>query len=162
MKTIFALLFSLVTMTSYATTDTTTIDYTISQVYDIISGPAGERDWDAFRQCFMSNSMMGAIVPAAGGTEQFYAFSPEQYITNNNPFLSKNDFFEKELGRKVIQFGSVAQVASAYEYRFSKDGKVEKRGINFFQLVRTNGRWKITNLTWQEETENYELDMSIF
>ena len=69
-------------------------------------------------------------------------------------FSGKMVFFEEELGRNIQQFGNVANVQSSYQFRFTKDAKIEQRGVNFFTLVKSKGRWWISNLAWQNENKD--------
>lgn len=135
------------------------INATVTQIYDLLSGTAGERDWEAFKQLFHSTAMMGATIVDKDGNRVFYSFTPEQYILNNDAFLKKNDFYEEELGNKMQIFGGLAQVYSAFQYRFSKEGKVEARGVNCIQLIKEKGRWWITNLVWEDESEQNKIQV---
>jgi hypothetical protein len=77
----------------------------------------------------------------------------EDYITNSGPFLEKDGFFEKEIGRKTEQFGNIVHVFSTYESkRTLKDEKPFMRGINSFQLWYDSKRWWIITILWQGES----------
>ena len=41
------------------------------------------------------------------------------------------------------------------------DGKIEKRGINYFTLVNSDGRWWIANLSWQAEDDTFKLPVEM-
>ncbi len=127
--------------------DVTTIDGMIKALYDVISGPAGPRDWNRFRSLFHSDAYMAAINEKG----QLRKFSPAQYIQGNAPFFLKYSFMEKELGRKVNEFGSIAQVFTAYEYKAGLTPPETKRGINSIELVKENNRWYIMSISWDEE-----------
>jgi hypothetical protein len=60
-----------------------------------------------------------------------------------------------------MQFGNVATVQSAYQFRFIPGGPVIQRGVNYFTLVHSNGRWWIANLTWQDEEKNLPLPQEL-
>lgn len=137
--------------------DTSTIDGVLNATYEILSGPAGERNWEEYKTLFHTDGYMGATIVDPEGQRKFYSFSVDKYIANNDPFLKKNDFYEEEIGRSISIFGGIAQVKSAYQYKLSKDGNIEKKGINCLQLVYDNGRWKILSLIWEEESENHRI-----
>ena len=59
--------------------------------------------------------------------------------------------------RKEQIFGGVAQVFTAYGYRFSEDGPIEKKGINCINLAFEQGRWWITNIIWEAESDQLEM-----
>lgn len=141
--------------------DMSTIDGVVNATYKILSGPAGERDWDSFKSLFHQSGYMGATILGKDGTRTFFGFTPERYILNNDAFLKKNDFYEEEIGRKEIQFGGVAQVYSAYQYKFSKNGEIKDKGINCIQLIKEKGRWWITNLVWESESENNKIPIEL-
>ncbi|TCZ64592.1 DUF4440 domain-containing protein [Flaviaesturariibacter aridisoli] len=130
-----------------APADVESVDAILKATYAVISGPAGARDWNRFNSLFLPEARMGASAP--GG--RYQDFTPAQYARMNAPAFEQQGFYEEELGRQVQQFGNVATVASSYQYRFTPGGKVEQRGVNYLTLVKSNGRWWIANLSWQDE-----------
>lgn len=127
--------------------DVSEIDGIIKALYDVISGPAGPRNWDRFRSLFHKDAYMAAF----NAKKELRKFSPAQYVQNNGPFFMKNSFDEKELGRTVNQFGNVAQVFTAYEFTAGTTPPTNKRGINSVELIKEKGRWFIMSVTWDEE-----------
>jgi len=128
--------------------DVASLDAIMRAVYDVISGPAGQkRDWNRMRSLFTANARMMPHGPRglrSGGVED--------YISSSGPFLEERGFVEREIGRKVEQYGDIAHVFSAYEGRFSVGDAAPVRGINSFQLVRHAGRWWVVSIMWQAET----------
>ena len=127
--------------------DLAEIDKTVLAVYDVISGPPGQkRDFDRMRSLFAPGATLKAIGPKGirGG-------SLEDYITRNAAVLEKEGFTEKELGRKVELWGNLATVWSPYDGR-TANGSFHERGINSFQLVKIDGKWLVASILWQEET----------
>jgi len=127
--------------------DLAEIDKTVLAVYDVISGPPGQkRDFDKMRSLFAPGATMKAIGPKGlrGGTV-------EDYISRNAAVLEKEGFTEKELGRKVELWGNLATVWSSYDGR-TANGSFHERGINSFQLVKVDGKWLVASILWQEET----------
>jgi predicted metalloprotease with PDZ domain len=137
--------------------DVNSIDAIIKATYAVISGPAGPRDWNRFRSLFLPEAELGALVTTPDGKKIFQSFTPEHYQKTNGPFFTQSPFYEEELKRNVQQFGNVASVQSSYQFRFAPGGKVEQRGVNYFTLVKSDGRWWIANLTWQDEEKNLPL-----
>ncbi len=129
----------------------------VDTLYDVISGPKGERAWDKFRSLFHATARMGAIVKNGAGELVFFSLTPEEYIERNGPFFKKSDFFEEELVRQVNIFGGVAQVFTSYQFRLGLEGPPEQRGINCIHLVQEKGRWWIRDIIWQAETETLKL-----
>ncbi|HEY8592933.1 MAG TPA: hypothetical protein VIL42_08740 [Sphingomicrobium sp.] len=128
--------------------DVASIDAIMKAVYDVISGPAGQkRDWNRMRSLFTLNARMMPLGKAglrSGGVED--------YIKTSGPFLEEKGFHEIELARRVEQYGDIAHVFSTYEARNALSGPVIMRGINSFQLVRHGGRWWVVSIMWQQET----------
>jgi hypothetical protein len=129
--------------------DTTSVDKMISALYDVISGPAGQRDWGRMKNLFTKDAQMGAVFKNQEGIMTYRSFSPDDYIKNNDPYFLKNAFIEKELHRTTQTFGPLVQVFTTYEF---ESGNEKARGINSLQLIFTNQRWYIASIIWTEET----------
>ena len=128
------------------------INDTIRGVYDVISGPPGQkRDFDRMRSLFAPGATLKAIGPKGlrGG-------SLEDYISRNAAILEKEGFTERELGRRVELWGGLATAWSAYDGR-TANGSFHERGINSFQLVKVDGKWLVASILWQEETPDNPL-----
>jgi hypothetical protein len=128
-------------------TDLAGIDQAIHGVYDVISGPPGQkRDFDRMRSLFAPGATLKAIGPKGlhGGTL-------EDYISRNAAILEKEGFTERELGRRVEVWGGLATAWSAYDGR-TANGSFHERGINSFQLVKIDGKWLVASILWQEAT----------
>lgn len=136
--------------------DVTTIDQIIKAMYDVISGPAGPRDWDRFKSLFHKDAYMGAIT----GYKTFQKFTPAQYASANGPYFMKNAFTEKEIGRTINEFGDLAQVFTSYEYVTTENNKpLTQRGINSVELIRENNRWYIMSISWDEEKKGLTIPL---
>src|SRR3954466_13000477 len=123
------------------------IDEAIRGVYDVISGPPGQkRDFDRMRSLFALTGTLKAI-----GPNGIHGGSVEDYIARNAAILEKEGFTERELGRRVEVWGGLATAWSAYDGR-TANGSFHERGINSFQLVRVDGKWLVASILWQEET----------
>jgi hypothetical protein len=133
--------------------DVSTIDGIIKAVYDVISGPAGQRDWNRFQSLFHKDAYMAAI----NDKGELRKFTPAQYVQNNAPFFLKYSFIEKELGRTVNEFGNIAQVFTAYEYKAGLTPPETRRGINSIELVKEKGRWFVMSISWDEEREGTKI-----
>jgi hypothetical protein len=123
------------------------IDAAIRGVYEVISGPPGQkRDFDKMRSMFAPGATLRANGPKGlrGGTL-------EDYISRNAAVLEKEGFTERELGRRVEVWGGLATAWSAYDGR-TADGSFHERGINSFQLVKIDGKWLVASILWQEAT----------
>lgn len=135
--------------------DVGSIDAIMKAVYDVISGDAGQkRDWDRFRSLFHKDAKLipSGRNPQTGVTGARYLM-PEDYVTRSGPVLERDGFHEREIARRVDQFGNIAQVFSTYESFRKKDDKTPfMRGINSFQLMNDGKRWWVINIFWQQES----------
>ncbi|MGQ0542129.1 MAG: hypothetical protein ACT4O9_09820 [Blastocatellia bacterium] len=135
--------------------DVASIDSIMKAVYDVISGDAGKpRDWDRFRTLFHKDAR---LIPSGKnqqtGVVGANAFTPEDYIKRTEPVFAKQGFHERELARKVDQYGNIAQVFSTYHaFRKSDDKEPFLRGINSFQLLFDGKRWWVVTIYWQAES----------
>lgn len=135
--------------------DVSSLDAIMKAVYDVISGDAGKpRDWDRFRSLFHKDAR---LIPsgknAQTGVVGASALSPDDYVKRAEPAFAKDGFHERELARRVDQFGNIAQVFSTYHaFRKSDDKQPFLRGINSFQLLNDGKRWWVVTIYWQAET----------
>lgn len=135
--------------------DVASIDAIMKAVYDVISGDARQkRDWDRFRSLFHKDAK---LIPsgknAQTGVTGARYLTPEDYVTRSGPVLERDGFHEREMARRVDQFGSIAQVFSTYHAFRKKDDKDPfMRGINSFQLMNDGKRWWVINIFWQQES----------
>jgi hypothetical protein len=81
---------------------------------------------------------------------------PGDYIASSGPLLLDKGFHERELSRRVEQFGHIAQVFSSYEAHIVKDDH-RMRGINSIQLMNDGKRWWIVSLMWEAESDTLKL-----
>lgn len=149
--------FSITNAQNNENSDFAEIDSVITTLYKVISGPAGERNWNLFKSLFHEKATMGAIRISKEGTRNFSYFDVDGYVERNGPFFKDNGFYEEELGREVKIFGGVAQVFTSYQFRLNDDIKIVQRGINCIQLVFDVNRWYITNIVWEAETVNNKI-----
>ena len=129
-------------------------DALVAALYNVISGPAGEkRNWDRMRTLFLPEGRLMATGKKSDGTMGKKILTVEDYIATSGPFLEKEGFFEREIGRRTEQFGSVVHVFSTYDSkRKLNDEKPFMRGINSIQLWNDGKRWWILTVFWQAET----------
>jgi hypothetical protein len=78
--------------------DVESIDAIIAALYDVISGPAGERDWDRFRSLFAPGAVLSAMVPRPDGSHPARVFTYEDYVRFGGAYFMENAFFERETG----------------------------------------------------------------
>ena len=139
--------------------DVNSMDAIIAALYDVISGPAGKkRDFNRLRSLFHPSARLTPTGPRRAGGFGARALTVEEYITSSGPFMEREGFFEREVARRVEQFGHVAHVFSTYESRHKADDqKPFARGINSIQLFNDGGRWWVMSILWANETPQQPL-----
>ncbi|QCB54374.1 hypothetical protein E5675_07940 [Sphingopyxis sp. PAMC25046] len=125
----------------------------IDEMYAMISGPKGTRDWSRQTYCFHPEARQIRTWIDADGRATFRSMGLDDYARDTTPFFAANDFYEIEIGRRIDLFGNIAHVWSAYEARNSlDDAEPERRGINSIQLFKDPDRgWRIMAMIWDNE-----------
>ncbi|MGK7392445.1 MAG: PDZ domain-containing protein [Candidatus Cyclobacteriaceae bacterium M2_1C_046] len=136
--------------------DVATLDAIINSLYDVISGPAGERDWERFHSLYAPDAKMGAIALTEHGPK-YIKLTPKEYEEKNRPVFNNRGFYEEEIGREVDRFANIAQVFSAYQFKSEPEGQIIQRGINSIQLAYYNNRWWIISILWNGETSEHQI-----
>jgi hypothetical protein len=131
--------------------DVKSIDSIMAAVYDVISGPPGERDWSRFRSLFLPTARLTAATKGPDGTVRLRPMTADEYATRAGGYFLKNGFFEHPIVNHVQAFGNVAQVFSSYESRHAAGEAPFVRGINSFQLLNDGKRWWVVSILWDEE-----------
>lgn len=133
--------------------DVRSIDAILAALYDVISGPAGQRrDWDRFRSLFVPGARLIPTGAPAGQPARALVWSPEEYIQRAGASLERDGFFEREIGRVTETFGYVTHVFSAYDSRrTASDATPFARGINSIQLLNDGTRWWVVSIYWDSE-----------
>lgn len=139
--------------------DVASMDAIMRAVYDVISGPAGQkRDWNRMRSLFIPGARLIPTGQRPTGETAARVIDVEGYISRSGDYLEKNGFFEREAARRTEQFGNIAHVFSTYESRHkADDANPFARGINSFQLMNDGKRWWVVTIFWQEETPSNPL-----
>jgi len=132
-------------------------DYT-QLLYEVISSPAGKRDWDASAALFHPDARMVRTGLDADGEPFARIMSVAEYAENAEATLAGSTFVETELEHHATIFGNVAQLSSVYEFDWRSGSDRRKgRGVNFFTLVCEHDRWKIMSIVWDNERAGLSL-----
>lgn len=132
--------------------DVASPDAIIEALYDIVSGPAGKRNWQRLRSLFLPGARMIPIGKRVHGGGELRIMTVDEWIEDISPYFSEHDFWEKEVMRHADRFGNLIQAFSTYEAREQPDGTAIARGINSIQLVFNEKRWWIANMVWDNES----------
>jgi hypothetical protein len=131
--------------------DQLAIESTVLAVYNVISGPAGQRDWNRFDTLFAPGARL-ISTKRKDGVVTATVMTPNEYSTKAGAYFKGHGFFERPAANRTQRFGDIAHVFSTYESRHNaSDEKPFARGINSFQLVRIGDDWKVLTIFWEEE-----------
>ena len=134
-------------------TDHEAIGAVIDEMYGMISGPAGPRDWSRQSNCFLQGARQVRTFVDADGRASMKAMGIDEYARDVAAFFNSNAFYEVETSRRIDLFGNIAHVWSAYEARVSPDDETpERRGVNSIQLFNhPDVGWRIIHMIWDNE-----------
>ena len=139
--------------------DVDTVDHLVASLYEVISGPAGQRDWNRFRSLFVPDGRLAVVIPESAATKDAPAragdtafLTPDMYAQRDDPYFKAHGFFERSISNRVEEFGNLVEVWSTYESRNAKDdAQPFSRGINSIQIVHARGRFWIASLLFDDE-----------
>ena len=133
--------------------DVSSIDAIITALYAVISGPKGQaRDWNRMRSLFVPGAHLIPSVNRPPG-RGIVMLTVNDYIATSGPMLTDVGFREKEIARRVEEFGSIAHVFSTYESFRENETAPFSRGINSIQLLNDGTRWWVVNIFWDAERQ---------
>ncbi|RZJ00917.1 MAG: hypothetical protein EON90_05280 [Brevundimonas sp.] len=138
--------------TAAAPEDVASVEAIVDALYDVISGPAGPRDWGRLQSLFQPGAVMGSTGRGPDGSMRRGMTTPEGFAARNGEHFMTHAFYEREIGRRTSRFGPLVQIMSAYETLESPDGQPTERGVNSITLFDDGSRLWITSITWTNET----------
>jgi len=131
--------------------DVQSMDAILRALYDVISGPAGQRDWPRLQSLFAPG---GRLIPTrrdSAGHLRLDVMTPDEFIKTASPVLAREPFYERQIGQTVDTFGAVTHVFSAYASTHEPNGAPFARGVNSIQLFNDGTRWYVVTIYWQAE-----------
>ncbi len=139
--------------------DVASIDAILTALYDVISGPAGQkRNWDRMRSLFVPGARLMPTGRRPDGTRSMQVWTVDQYIERVGPQLEERGFFERELARRTERFGNIVHAFSTYDSkRLASDAQPFARGINSIQLWNDGQRWWVVSIFWEGERPDNQI-----
>jgi hypothetical protein len=137
--------------------DVKSVDSILAALYSVISGPAGERDWNRFRSLFLPQAQLTSAGKGADGSVRVHPMSVEDYVKGAGDYFAQQAFFESPIVSRIQTFGNVSQVFSSYESRHASTEPPFARGINSLQLLYDGHRWWVVSILWDEERSDNPL-----
>ena len=137
-----------------AATDVRSMDAIMHAYYDVISGPAGNRDWNRFYSLFVPGGRL--IQTSRSGPDRIprtTVMTPQEFAQELGPYFAKNSFYEKEISsHSVDTFGAITQRFSTHVIMDTPSDAKPERGIASAQLFNDGKRWYIVTVYWDNET----------
>jgi hypothetical protein len=134
--------------------DVASPDAIISAMYQIISGPAGKRNWQRLRSLYLPGARLIPTGKRVHKPGELQVLTLEEWIDDVKDFFAENDFWETEIVRHSDRFGNIIQAFSTYEAKNDPEGPTIARGINSIQLLYYDDRWWIVTVMWDNESPN--------
>jgi hypothetical protein len=138
--------------------DWSSVDAIVTALYASVShGPEYEPNWPRLRALFLPNARI--VPPVAAGADAPIVLDPAAFETRIRRSIAgrrgrgeRLGFTEREVARRERLFGTVGQVFSTYETRWSPhETPPFSRGVHSIQLVDDGRRWWIAALVWDVE-----------
>jgi hypothetical protein len=101
--------------------DVKSLDSILKAIYDVICGPAGDRDWNRFRSLFVPEARLTSATRKANGPVRL--LDVEGYARGAGGYFKTHAFYESAIVNRVQTFGNIAQVFSSYESRNAPNEK---------------------------------------
>ncbi len=131
--------------------DVKSLDAIMRAIYEVISGPAGDRDWKRFRSIVLPQARFTQAGKGPDGMTFVISWSVDEFIRDAGEVFSKQPFFENAIVNRTETYGNMAQVFSSYESRHARGEKPFERGINSIQVLNDGKRWWVISIAWDSE-----------
>jgi len=129
-------------------------DAIIRAMYEIISGPAGKRNWQRLRSLYLPGARLIPTGERIHKKGELQVLTLDEWIEDVKDFFTDKDFYESEIVRHTDHFGSILQAFSTYVAKNDPEGPIIARGINSIQLLHHENRWWIVTVMWENESKD--------
>jgi hypothetical protein len=134
------------------------LDALVSTFLSSVSFEPGHRpDYDRIRHLFIDRGLL--IKNVAGATE---TLSVAEFIAPRLAMVDEGvltSFVERQVSATTYIFGAVAHRQSVYTKSGVQRGeKFAARGVILTQFVDTDGTWRISSMTWDDERPGLALE----
>lgn len=134
----------------YHVPDEQEIDRVVQYAYASVTFKQGEQPrYDTIKKYFIPQAQ---LINYEADSAQITSIDQFIYLYRTHVEAdSIKAFSENEIFGKTEQFGRIAERISTYKTIMVQTDTVIKKGVNSFQLIKTNGGWKITSIIWDIE-----------
>lgn len=130
-------------------TGSATPEQIVGSIYKLVSSEAGKTpDWNVVKALFLENS----VVVLRVSRDSTAVFSLQGFIDDfvrfyGIPAVQKNGFTEKVVRMKPMVFGNIAHILVLYEAQVPGTPRPPQQGVDSWELVKYDGKWKIVCVT---------------
>lgn len=130
----------------------------INEDYAMLSGPAGPRPYDRVKHHYHPRATMVRTGVDEKGAPFATVMSVDDHHADVDRKLADIAFLEEEIDHQCEVFGNIARVRSLYRSVYGTGAAArEGRGVNFYNLIREDGVWKIMSIVWDNERPGLKL-----
>ena len=130
----------------------------INEDYAMLSGPPGPRAYDSIKHHYHPRATMVRTGLDADGAPFATVMSVNDHHADVDKKFVDMGFLEEEIDHQCEVFGNIARVRSIYRSVYGTGPQArEGRGVNFYNLIRENGAWKIMSIIWDNERPGLKL-----
>ena len=136
----------------------------VTELYDLVTfGPGTTPDWDAVRSLFCEE----AVVVLRTGRDRMSVFSLEGFVNDFVQFIEQakveeTGFTERILDMRETTYGDIAQVLVRFDSHIPGSGRAPNEGIDSFELIRSEGRWRIVSIVNERPTADNPIPDDLF
>jgi len=118
---------------------------TVRTLYDLVTFEAGTTpDWDAVRSLFLPQAVIVLRTSRTATT----VFTVDGFVDDFVQFIERSNveqsgFVERILRTHTMVFKDMAHMLVLYEASIPGSGRPPQQGVDSFQLIRQDGRWRI-------------------
>lgn len=121
----------------------------VREIYDMISVEPGGAlpDWPKIQTFFVDD----AVIFMRVARDRSEVFTVEEWVADFKAFIETAKVVERGFTERIVRMRStelrdVAQVTVLYEASFSTGTRPPQQGIDFIQLARVAGEWRIVSI----------------
>jgi len=124
--------------------DVGTLDGIIKAYYDVVTVRKGEKvSYERDSLLHIAGVRVGSAGIDAKGQPVLFYTSLKEYHRESDSYMEKNGYYEHEVSRKVQNIRNIYHVWSAYEAKYTAEGKVINQGVNSIELYYDGKRFWI-------------------
>src|ERR1700728_3975086 len=90
--------------------DVKSLDGILLAIYDVISGPVGDRDWKRFRSLFVPQARFTQTMKAPDGSVVVNLLGVDDFVMMEGGVFKKDPFYENAIVNRAQSYGNVTQV----------------------------------------------------